>query len=85
MKSVFDYFFNHDFELSNLQDLRDYSFEELKSAVLKLNKKFSIRKKIFENGDFIATFRSNKSNLVLMYTSTGVFKYKLKDKWLNFF
>lgn len=85
MKKLCNYFFNYDYELENVKDLKEYSFTDLEMTLLKINKRFIIIKETLENHDFEATFKSKKTTLVLMYTSFGVFKYKVKEEWLNIF
>lgn len=76
---------NYDFELSQIKSFKDQNFESLKENILGLNRGFIVSVQILVDGDFVATFKSKRTILLLQYNSDGIYKYKLKEEWLDKF
>ena len=76
---------NYDFELSQIKSFKDLNFESLKEHILGLNRGFIVSVQILADGDFVATFKSKRTILLLQYNSDGIYKYKLKEEWLDKF
>jgi hypothetical protein len=72
---------NRSYELDSIKDFNDYTFSELAVKILYLNKGFSVQRSNQTSDSFLGIFESERTKLVLIYNSDGIFVAKISEIW----